>query len=252
MLFTYDIDKDIIRNDQSIADFFPFNRTQTNQYVDLCIEITRQCNRKCANCFSMSGPNTYSPNLPYEWVENYLNQHAKDFIRLTLTGGEPLLHPQITNFLNLPIKFPNIGYVINTNATLLKRHLSTILENRWTVAISIHGSPKTHSSYSLEPNFDNIIENLNLCAKHTTTHIYSVLHEKISIEDIDWLYKKRNDSGAKFLRFITPRKFGRYGPAASTAVVNYVKKRLDNTSSIKTNKSRTKLITINGEIKETN
>lgn len=247
--YTYNCTQDIIYQNTLDYDGPLLNRTQTTEIVDLCVETTNLCNSFCINCFSRSGPGVQGKFLQFKAVEDYLKENSVNYIRVSLTGGEPFLHPEISSFLTLPNKFKNIGYVITTNASNLHAKRELLISNGWTIAISLHGRPDTHRRYTHDKNFKEVLSSIYHFSKYTITHIYCVLHGGLSQEDIDWLFYIRNDSNASFLRFIKPRNFGRYGSIASKNIFDYVVSKLDDRSALKVAPSNTHFLTVDGTIR---
>jgi molybdenum cofactor biosynthesis enzyme MoaA len=112
----------------------------------------------------------------------------------------------------MPERTELCGFVLNTNGTLRPDLDGVIVDNGWLVAISLHGYKQTHEWYSQWGNFEAVVERIERLAGRTTVHIYTVLHDALTANDLDWLLRFRNESGAVFLRFILPRNFGRYRP----------------------------------------
>jgi ABC-2 type transport system ATP-binding protein len=93
--------------------------------VDISIPLTRHCNLNCAHCVA------FAPLVKEPWFlsrEEFVK--SIDLLieknmpprRLTLTGGEPLLHPDLVEFLGLSReKLPDSEIVILTNGVLLEK-----------------------------------------------------------------------------------------------------------------------------------
>lgn len=77
------------------------------------------CNLKCKHCFLSCGPKFNNKSfLHIDKVKSTLEATRKDSIKsIYLTGGEPLLHPEINNILRLCLKRANT--TILTNGTML-------------------------------------------------------------------------------------------------------------------------------------
>ena len=77
------------------------------------------CNLKCKHCFLSCGPKfTNKSFLHIDKVKSTLEFTKKDAIKsIYLTGGEPLLHPEINNILRLCLRRANT--TILTNGTML-------------------------------------------------------------------------------------------------------------------------------------
>lgn len=252
-LFQYDLELDLIRTPQS--DSPPkgglFQRTLSGDCVDTCIEITRECNFTCRNCFSRSSAGRAGRHASYKSVLNYLRENENRFIRVLLTGGEPFLHPDIESFLDLPQLFSNCGFVINTNGSVASNLDSKLIENNWLCAISLHGTEPSHNRYTSSSSFRSVVATIERLASRMRVHIYSVIHDGMTTDDIDWLVRFRRDSAAGLLRFITPRNFGRYSPLKNTNLSEYALQRLGDREVLKTEESNSRFLSVEGVERKT-
>ncbi len=94
------------------------------------VSIVGNCNLSCPFCHNEGGPN--SGRHESEQIEPMLQAAAAvGFRRLQFTGGEPLLHKRIDEFVRLGRRhFPDVG--VTTNGTLLPQRLPGLLAARIT------------------------------------------------------------------------------------------------------------------------
>jgi len=117
--------------DEPIADNFKKKLVpQPDRPAEVAIEATNQCNWGCSFCFHKNRRENEAQN--YLRVEHFKRAivSIKDFgvRRLRLTGGEPLLHPNIYELLRLA-KAADMYIILNTNGKLLNRdNIQTITE----------------------------------------------------------------------------------------------------------------------------
>lgn len=85
-------------------------------YRKALLQITERCNLHCAHCFVSAG--NYGDEMPIEIIRNVVIPRLKDcrVISVTLTGGEPFVHPDILKIVHL-LKNANIRVGICTNGT---------------------------------------------------------------------------------------------------------------------------------------
>lgn len=81
------------------------------------IEITDRCNLSCPTCYAMSSPH-YGRHRTLEELEQMLdiivaNEGSPDVVQLS--GGEPTLHPQFFEILDIAKKKPIRHLMVNTN-----------------------------------------------------------------------------------------------------------------------------------------
>lgn len=103
--------------------------------LEIVIEITGQCRQVCPHC---TGRRT--PHVPWSDIQKTIEEAASLGVRtVRITGGEPLLHPDIRNILTYA-KAKKIMVILNTTAedmspTLLK----TVAMNVDAALISLQG-----------------------------------------------------------------------------------------------------------------
>lgn len=81
------------------------------------VEITDRCNLSCPTCYAMSSPH-YGRHRTLEEVERMLdvivaNEGQPDVVQLS--GGEPTLHPQFFEILDIAKRKPIKHLMVNTN-----------------------------------------------------------------------------------------------------------------------------------------
>ena len=187
------------QNDGSIikADAIHHLFEHTPQIV---FEVTEKCNFDCAYCGY--GENYKQPQLRplhsnrfMKWetakavLDYYLDvwrrHDCATMIRIGFYGGEPLLNysliKQIVNYLkdNKPYHI-SFGWFITTNGSLLKKYSSFLIENDFSIAVSIDGDAVANS----------------LRIRHNGEPTYSVV-----MDNIDYLYHNYSDFFRKSISF---------------------------------------------------
>lgn len=107
------------------------------------VEITNQCNFNCSTCYNRSGLNTKRKELSLEQIEDIINIFiAYGLKRFLFSGGEPTLHSEFEEILDLVDKYPQITFGIVTNGTNLNIKLLEIINTRknFILQISLDGS----------------------------------------------------------------------------------------------------------------
>ncbi len=82
----------------------------------LFIEMTAQnCNLRCKHCYINFGDKKVKDFIPIDKIKQTLiNIDKKDLKYITLTGAEPMMHPDFNQILRLCLKYSSV--VIQTNA----------------------------------------------------------------------------------------------------------------------------------------
>jgi molybdenum cofactor biosynthesis enzyme MoaA len=225
------------------------DRTQVDRYLDLCLELTTSCNLACHNCFSDSSRSKPGTHAAVPDLIAYIRARSHELIRISVTGGEPFLHPHLESLLAVPAQIPDCGFVIATNGTVRPDLDDPLVVHGWLVAISLHGSERAHNAYTLSRTFTVVSKRIETLSRRTPVHIYTVVHDSLSDADIDWLFNFRDETGARFLRFITPRAHGRFVRLRKRQICTYIRDRLDAASALKSTPSRTLLRSVAGVVR---
>jgi len=94
----------------------------------LRISLTEACNLRCIYCRPEEDTQPTVPSLPYEQCIQIVKLAARfGFRKVRLTGGEPLLHPEIEKILRGITTLPGIEDVsLTTNGTLLRDRIQEL------------------------------------------------------------------------------------------------------------------------------
>jgi radical SAM protein with 4Fe4S-binding SPASM domain len=90
------------------------------------LQITERCNLHCAHCFVSAGDS--GDTMPIEIIREIVIPRLKNcrVISVTLTGGEPFIHPNIIEIVRL-LRGASIGVSICTNGTCISQGQIEIL-----------------------------------------------------------------------------------------------------------------------------
>lgn len=159
-----------------------------------CTVFTLGCNLRCPFCHNASlvVPERALPDeMPEEAFFAFLENRKKVLDGVAITGGEPLLQPDIVEFIR---KIRDMGFAVklDTNGTL-PRVLKTILDEHLVdyVAMDIKNSPARYAETVGVPGFDvkKIEESLALLRAsgvpfELRTTVVAELHDETAIQDI--------------------------------------------------------------------
>jgi molybdenum cofactor biosynthesis enzyme MoaA len=244
-LYVYDGRLDVI-HEGAVRVGYPYDRTQVSVPVDACVELTTACNWNCINCFSESSPSWPGRYADAAKVVEVLRDDAGRLIRVCVTGGEPLMHPDVEKLIRLPAEMRACGFVLSTNGSVRSDIDPALIENQWLVAISVHGRELTHNKYTRARSFGKAVDRVCRLARETVVHIYTVLHDGMGTEDLEFVLRLRDECGAAFVRFIAPRPFGRYELLGDDALVKEAARLADDRAGVKMNPSLTRFLPTRG------
>lgn len=106
----------------------------------LYIELTSQCNLRCLHCYNESGASTHRiDEKSFRNIIKGIEDPMK--VRVTLSGGEPLLHPELWKFIEILHQEGFREILIITNATLITKEVAEKLnEYGVSMQVSLNGS----------------------------------------------------------------------------------------------------------------
>lgn len=109
---------------------------------------TEGCNLACSHCQADSGPGALRP-VDRDLMESlFREQHELGAMQVHVTGGEPLLHPDLLAGLDLAFDL-GLNVLLTTNATLITERLAAALAERpfRCLSVSLDGpDPETHDA----------------------------------------------------------------------------------------------------------
>ena len=123
--------------------------------------ITRACNLDCSFCYYDADKNPSGKDyLDFKLAKHIIEQLRQAQIKFVLlSGGEPLLYPEIFNLLKKLTSF-SIQVGISTNGTLINKTLAQDLKRSGAryVGISLDGAKGTHNTLRNSPTaFDQAL-----------------------------------------------------------------------------------------------
>jgi MoaA/NifB/PqqE/SkfB family radical SAM enzyme len=126
------------------------------------IRIGFRCNQACRFCFV----STHLPSATNDVIESAIRAAAASPARITLSGGEPTLHPRLADYLRLACSLSPHPVQLQTNAVLLddparvRELVSAGLED---VLVSLHGAtPETSDAVTGAPaTFTRTLEGID-------------------------------------------------------------------------------------------
>lgn len=125
------------------------------------MEITSRCNLRCLHCYNDSGElkNEISFDTFKKCVDTF---EGKDETEITISGGEPLLHPQIWKFVEYLGEKNFKNSLLITNGTLITKEVAAKLaHSKIAVQVSINGvNREEHDAICGQGNFDKTMQGI--------------------------------------------------------------------------------------------
>ena len=149
----------------------------------LFLEITRKCNLNCLHCGSDCKNTINDPELTTEsWIKliHFVHQTYGNQVAFILTGGEPLLHPDIF-LIGKTISSLGMRWGMVTNGTLISETtINQLIEaGIYSITISFDGNEdshnyirNTHSAYKQVLKALQLIAKSNIAMRDAVTCVY--------------------------------------------------------------------------------
>jgi uncharacterized protein len=205
-----------------VANFGTVNESMVEEGIisspQIIFEVTDSCNLNCTYCGygelyevfnarNAKNINTRNAITFLEYILNIKHKHKKNRLSIGFYGGEPLINirfikkiVEVVNQLNSG-KELEIQYSMTTNATLIHKHIDFLVENKFTVTVSLDGNEENHSYRVFHDNkknsFGKVIENMDMIQRdyyrYFVNHInfIAVLHNRNSSKSVyEFIYTR--------------------------------------------------------------
>ncbi len=154
-------------------------------YKKVYIEITNNCNLNCDFCIKNTRPHQYMSKEDFKKILSKLNGYTKYLYFHIL--GEPLLHPNINEFIDIASK--NYKINITTNGYLIKNIINN--KNIRQLNISLHSYNEKYKM-SLNNYMNNIFNTIDTLSKYTYISLRLWTKSKYSESILEMINEKYN------------------------------------------------------------
>ena len=146
-------------------------------------QITDRCNLRCRHCYIGDG---LHQDLPLKKIYKILKEFEEiQGLRLLLSGGEPLLHPQFWE-MNEILRDYAFRSILLSNGTLITREVAQRLRVH-EVQVSLDGMKEGHESIRGEGTFEKVLQAIeNLQETNIRVSVATMIHRK-NLEEFDKL-----------------------------------------------------------------
>jgi pyrroloquinoline quinone biosynthesis protein E len=195
--------------DPMLYDKFPIPFLSAPTSVD--VFVTSRCNLKCVHCFS-SRDGKGNHDLSVQVMESIFNQLERmGVMEVRLTGGEPLLHPEVRTLLAI-IQKKRFRKVLITNGTLLdEENVRRLKEAEVIPTVSLEDvNSEDHDVFSGVPgSFKRTMTALNLMQKQGVQYGINCCSHKGNLNRCEDIIKLSIRQGADRIAFLDLKVVGR-------------------------------------------
>lgn len=174
--FRRNVSQNLIENDTNITDTQKF----LSEYFGECpfptsihVEIASECNERCIHCYI---PHEFKQDLMDEALFNSILCQARELklLHITISGGEPMLHPHFIDFLR-KCREADMSVNVLSNLTLLNDEI--IEEMKLNPLLGVQTS-----IYSMQPNVHDCITHQNGSLNKTVASVRKLIHNRIPVQ----------------------------------------------------------------------
>lgn len=187
-------------------DYFQIdNAAELKRPVSVCIHINRKCNLHCTYCLSNSGNDQKSGIGDIGSILTALSKWGKT--RITWSGGEPLIEPNLDTLLK-KAKKNNMINILTTNGTIMPKQ--SIIQNIDWIDISIHGTENNSFIKNTGKNhFKKVMGNVEKMINSIPRVATSIVLTKENANNTPKLARRLADIGVNKIRISTLLNIGR-------------------------------------------
>lgn len=200
------------------------------KFSAVTLEVTKKCNHHCTFCYNIAPLS--SVDVSYEQIDFVINKLLDYGIeRVTITGGEPYIVREKTEYLiSKLIKF-KFDVCLNTNLTLLNEHSTYFIENSLGHYNTVYSSipsvieDKCDKITQQKGSYKNIIRGIELCRLHKISLGLNMSVSRFNIEDLNYIkdFIKKYPVDSFTLFPVIPPIYDRNNPLLSNDAKNLIK-----------------------------
>lgn len=154
---------------------------------DIILEITSHCNQKCLHCFVGDELNQGMMAFP-QVIRIIDDAFAHDIKKITLSGGEPTLHPRFSDILQYLLAGDAEVTILTNGQRLKPGHIDAFRHPRVLVKVPLLGWGASHDMMTQRRgSFERTIENIRrMVAMGIRVKLTSTV-TKVNLNDMDHL-----------------------------------------------------------------
>lgn len=184
--------------------FYKPNAQKIEPLREFWIHLTNRCNLTCSHCLFVSSPeekDTLSLELLKPYIEEAYTLGCRLFV---LSGGEPLVHPQILEIIETILEYEGAEVALLTNGMLLEKVFTCkqFPKERIHFQISLDGMPKEHDTIRGAGSFVKLEQNLAWLKTQGYRFSLCLCLHPLNVETLDKTIPLAAKLGATHLHFL--------------------------------------------------
>jgi radical SAM protein with 4Fe4S-binding SPASM domain len=185
------------RADKNTQDYLVSHFKNNPHLMQFQIELTSRCNERCIHCYipHENKNNDITPELFYNTLDQCRDM---GILNLTLSGGEPMLHPKFVGFLK---KSKEYDFSINVLSNLTMLNDEIIIEMKKNRLSSVQTS-----LYSMNPEIHDSITKVNGSFYKTRDAILKLVEYDIPLQISCPIMKQNKTSYAEVMDWAASHK----------------------------------------------
>jgi MoaA/NifB/PqqE/SkfB family radical SAM enzyme len=169
----------------------------------IAVELTNYCNLNCKHCFDRR--HSAGGYLNIDTLESIL-QNAKHhgFEYISLTGGEPTLHPEFKKILQMVINAGyEVGFVTNGwNFINIYKRMTEVLGKVSVIKISLDGAKEsTHDAMRRHGSYRRVMQAASICTVKDIPFAFNTAISSQNQNEIENLAELSAKLGSRGIRF---------------------------------------------------
>lgn len=147
----------------------------THRLNHIFLELTRKCNERCVHCYIPALHKDRGVDMPFEDAKRYISQASEmGVLAVTLTGGEPFLHPAISDILYYARERDLLLFIFSNLTVVTTEQIHTLKDvNVAQIQVSL---------YSMDPAVHDLITTIPGSWTKTFTTINRMFEEDIPLQ----------------------------------------------------------------------
>jgi SynChlorMet cassette radical SAM/SPASM protein ScmE len=188
------------------------NRSELSAPISVFLNLTNRCNLRCLHCSASAGNSLQDELSTGEWLALIQRLSELKVFKVTVTGGEPLLRPDLVELLDA-LGQRRIVFTINTNATLVSDELAEKLAGfrlLKALGVSLDGSSAAvHDRLRGGQAFESATRGIESLLRHGLRVGISAVVTKLNYHDLGKMIDLARALGVGSIAFTSLHPVGR-------------------------------------------